>query len=821
MRIGVDALAVQSPQHGRRGIGRYGQHLIAALMTAPGDHQILVYAHEGLPTDRIPASVPASAIRQLAPDPTRGEVRLAHRMDRLARENRDGLDALLVLSPFEHWDHYAPPARPVGGPLLATVVHDLIPLLFQDQYLPDPADASWFNRRLRSLRQADLLLANSEATRADCLATLDLPDPRVVTVGAAGDGALFVPARPGPIPEADRQALAALGIGKPFVFYVGGVDPRKNVWGLIEAFALLPAPMREATQLVVTFDLGWQDRNRILWFAEDKGVGQAVVVTGAVPDATLLTLYQRCEAFCHPSYYEGFGLPILEAMHCGAPVIAGNNSSQREVARDAALLVNAADAAAISESLARVLERGDLADSLRARGPVRAREFSWNRVADRAVAAIVQAVQERPRARRLPRRRKARPRLAFLSPLPPAKSGVADYSQSLVRELGRTYSIDLYHAEGYVPDASWGDAGADCLDARLFEKALPFKDYRGIVYQMGNSQHHRFLYPLMLRYPGITTLHDFCLGGFHLWYGRTLGRQRGYFEAELDHAGVEDAEDLLRLLDTQGHDHEVVIAACSRRGAYLNRRVFECSRQVVVHSPWCVARLRERHPELAHRATVIPLGSSARTVASSKAAAIRARFEIPAEATVLAAFGFIHPDKMNPEGLRAFEAVAREHPSALLLLVGQEVDGGDLRRETVERGLSGRVRFLGRQSAADFDDLSAITDVGFNLRRPPTNGETSAALLQLLSFGVATIVTDVATFADFPDAVVRKVRWEADGLDGLIRATRELVRNREARESLGIAAREHVRREHDWAKVAAQYVEVIERCHAERAAGAA
>ena len=217
----------------------------------------------------------------------------------------------------------------------------------------------------------------------------------------------------------------------------------------------------------------------------------------------------------------------------------------------------------------------------------------------------------------------------------------------------------------------------------------------------------------------------------------------------------------------------------------MNRRVFEHSRRVIVHSPWCVGRLEGRHPELADRAVVIPLGSRARAVSAHRKAEIRDRFEIARDATVLAAFGFIHPDKMNPEALRAFHALAADNPKAILILVGQEVDGGELRRETIERGLMGRVRFLGRQSLADFDDLAAISDVGFSLRRPPTNGETSAGLLHLLGFGVATIVTDVATFADFPDAAVRKVRWEADGQDGLDRAARDLVEDIEARRTPG------------------------------------
>ena len=315
MRIGVDALAVQSPQHGRRGIGRYGKNLIDALRAAPGGHEILVHAHEGLPAGDVP-----SATRLLAPDLSRGEATAAHRMDRLARENPDRLDAFLVISPFEHWAGYAPPPTlpAPDGFLTATIVHDLIPLSFQEWYLADPAEAAWYRRAAQGLRRADLLLAISESTRDDCIARWRCPRARVRTVGAAGDRDTFTPDRPGPMPAGARATLAALGVDRPFVFSVGGLDPRKNLWGLIDAFALLPEAIRSSHQLVLTFDINWDDRRRVHWYAEERGLGDALVITGAIPDDALLALYRRCGAFCLPSYSEGFGLPILEAMMCGA-----------------------------------------------------------------------------------------------------------------------------------------------------------------------------------------------------------------------------------------------------------------------------------------------------------------------------------------------------------------------------------------------------------------------------------------------------------------------------------------------------------------------
>jgi glycosyltransferase involved in cell wall biosynthesis len=180
---------------------------------------------------------------------------------------------------------------------------------------------------------------------------------------------------------------------------------------------------------------------------------------------------------------------------------------------------------------------------------------------------------------------------------------------------------------------------------------------------------------------------------------------------------------------------------------------------------------------------------------------------------LIASFGFVHPDKMSPEALDAFHSVARADPSALFVFAGEEADGGAVRRHAAALGLPGRIRFLGRQAMSDFTDLIAATDIGINLRRPPTNGETSGALLYLLASGVATIVTDVATFSDYPNTILWKVRWESEGLPGLKRALQTLVADRARREALGRAARLYTREHHEWPRVATRYVEIIESCN--------
>jgi glycosyltransferase involved in cell wall biosynthesis len=813
VRIGFDMLAVQSPHHGHRGIGRYSRQLVSAMLARDDGHEYYLYTHAALPEQGLPSVPPARGyLRRLE----QGRLTASQALERLTRDNPDGLDVLVVLSPFERWSCYHPPARQAhgDGPRLAAVVYDLIPFLFANEHAYDPVLARHY-RALEDLKRYDALLAISEATRRDCLRLLGVEDRRVTNIGAASDGAFFAPAPPGPVDESSRSILGGLGITRPFVLNVGGMDERKNLWTLIDAFALLPEALRREHQLVLTFTVLPSDRDRLIRHARAAGLGDALVVTGEVSDQALRVLYQRCAAFVFPSLYEGFGLPLLEALHCGAAVVAGNNSSQPEVVGEAGLLVNPTDAGDIAAKLTRVLQDEALAGSMRGRAAAQSARFAWSETAARA-SAVLAGLPARRRSASRPRA-ETRPRLAVFSPFPPRKSGISDYAVALVEALKPDYAIDLFHESGYLPEPALAGEDVVCCDARLFARRAAARDYHAVIYQMGNSRYHRFLYPTMLRHPGIVTLHDFCLAGFHLEYGYRQGCEREHFRAELLRSYPDQAAAIAQVLAGSSWNWEDLGRECARRGWSLNRNILERAERVVVHSPWCLEQVRRGSPEEAAKLEVIPLGSRARRLpTAAERAAIRSRFDLPCDALVVASFGFINRDKLSLEALDAFAPVARSDPSALFVFAGQEADGGAARQRAWALGLADRVRFLGRQPAADYADLIAASDLGINLRRPPTNGETSAALLDLLAAGVASIVTDVATFADYPDAVVRKVRWEARGPDELARALASLAGDRAARERLGRAAHDHVRTHHDWSRVAERYRAVIERCRAER-----
>jgi len=212
---------------------------------------------------------------------------------------------------------------------LVVTVYDLIPELFPEIYLTDPGTRARYRARRELVRAADHVVTLSRSAADDVVAHLGVPEERVSVVGAACSE-VFSPA-PDPA-GALREARALVpGLGAHSVVYNGAVEPRKNIEGLLEAFAHLPEQLRHSRQLVLVCRLGAPERHHLEVRAEQLGIAGALLLTGQVADDALVALYRSCELVVFPSLYEGYGLPVVEAMACGAPVVASGTSSLVEL----------------------------------------------------------------------------------------------------------------------------------------------------------------------------------------------------------------------------------------------------------------------------------------------------------------------------------------------------------------------------------------------------------------------------------------------------------------------------------------------------------
>lgn len=401
MRVVLDLQACQSSGSRTRGIGRFGWELAVAMLRQPGSDEVWV-ALNGALTES------AEAIRHGLADLLPGERCITWRVPgpTAAADPRNAwraasgevLRETFLESVAPDWVHIgnlfqgfvddsleSVPTRRDAVPVAVTH-HDLIPLVYPHDYITSPQAKTWYFRRLESLKRAPLVLTNSEFTRSEAIEMLGLSAESVVCIGCAAS-ADFTPLK---VDAATRaEVFAQYGIMRPFVMYTGGADPRKNVEGLIRAFSMLPASVRQAHQLVFVGREPVEFRDALLGAAHKAGIDPGeLVFTGFVPDDRLVMLYNLCNLFVFPSFREGFGLPALEGMACGAPVIVSNTSSLPEVVGWPDAMFDPHDDEAIARTLYGGLMDSAFRSELIQRGTNRSKLFTWERSAQRALDAM-------------------------------------------------------------------------------------------------------------------------------------------------------------------------------------------------------------------------------------------------------------------------------------------------------------------------------------------------------------------------------------------------------------------------------------------------
>jgi len=280
----------------------------------------------------------------------------------------------------------AEPAR-IAARVRALTIHDVIPLLHPEWMYP--AAEAELVATAASVLPSDSVIANSKATARDVSAALGIDSRRVFVTPLAASSDSFYRE---PSSSRIEAARARYGIpAGPYILSVCTLEPRKNLLHLLSCFhRMLQRESPPDARLVLVGPTGWNVEPLFTYLSERPELAKRVTLAGYVDDADLAALYSGARAFVYPSLYEGFGLPVLEAMQCGTPVITSDCSSLPEVAGEAAILVPPTDEAALESALGRVMTDATLAAELSRRGLERAKAFSWERTAE----ATVQAYRE-------------------------------------------------------------------------------------------------------------------------------------------------------------------------------------------------------------------------------------------------------------------------------------------------------------------------------------------------------------------------------------------------------------------------------------------
>ena len=401
MRIVIDLQGAQCGSR-HRGIGRYSLALALAMVKNRGNNEIII-ALNGLFSETI-EPIRAAFDGILSQD----NIRVWHAVSPVrafATENnwrrhtaeliREAFlaslqpDVIHITSLMEGFDDDA--VHSIGLlnlkiPIIVTF-YDLIPLIQKDTYLtPNPLFERLYREKLGYLSKANFYFAISESSRLEVIDHLNVSIDRVSNISAAAND-IF---KPIDFSNIDEQTIRKkFGLTKRFVMYSGATDERKNLFRLIKAFSMLPYDLIKSYQLVIAGNLPASHREQFELHIQSCGLEIFdVSITGKVTDDEMVILYNLCDLFVLPSYHEGFGLPVLEAMSCGAPVIASNATSLPEVVGRSDVLFDPFDEQSITQKMIDVLNNDLLREDISQHGLKQARKFSWDRSAKQAITNI-------------------------------------------------------------------------------------------------------------------------------------------------------------------------------------------------------------------------------------------------------------------------------------------------------------------------------------------------------------------------------------------------------------------------------------------------
>jgi glycosyltransferase involved in cell wall biosynthesis len=698
-----------------------------------------------------------------------------------------------IMSPFEPtpadtmWPRWARDSR------IATVVtlHDLIPLLFPDQYLWDRAARAWYMARLDLIRHADMVLSVSQYSAQDAVEHLQIPTKRlhVIHAGTTEHFAQMYASDAAAWTQLSRH-LKALRPG--FLLYVGALEFRKNIGGLIAGFARLPAPLRAQHQLVIVCALDPAQRKQLQAAAASAGIARdELVLTGRVSDPALGALYRACTLFVYPSFYEGFGLPIIEAMSCGAPVAASVTTTGPEVLGDLEGTFEPHDPDSIAACLAAILTSDDAMDRLRARSRRRVAEYTWKRVAEESLEAYERAIAVTAR------RPSRRARIALVTAWPPDQSRIADYNHRLAAALGQHVDVDVVVGHSDELCSEQLGRGVRLMESRYFEDLSPLRHHDRVLYAMGGTEFHAHVYELFKRRPGPIVFHEVMMTGFYRWY-----------------AGVERPDDADRRLAeriSEMYGHRLPPDATQggplaferqlALGIYMTRELQTHAEQCFVHSQ-AAREVLELDRGLLDRqvpVSVLPFGMP------QAAAGPRGPAAADPLVVSLGDVGEVNDVALLIDG---FGQLALDLPDARLVIAGR-ADRDDRRRwqsYASEHAPHADIDLPREVSVESHADLLRTADLAVELRLV-SQGDASAAVADCLASGIPTIVTDLGWGRELPTDVVEKVPLRA-GPNQVKDRMVSLLLDRDGRWAMSQAALEHARC-HSFARVAYAYLDAL------------
>lgn len=713
MLIYADIRCLQDPAFARRGIGSHAAFLLgAARGVAHGDVTIIGLSDAALPP-------PPEAVALLC-----DTVQSAF----APRCREPGV--FLQLSPMTHDSRRV--ARFFDRPeiLPCAVVYDFIPQADPARYLTRRPQLLSYAAALTWLGAARMFLPISVAVGDELPGRLGVAIEDITVTGVALRG----PFAAGQLPELRPPQ----GAPADYVMFVGGADPRKNLDTVVAAIGRLATDgIPPALVVAGGYPPAWQ-RKVIASASKATGGTARVRFLDHVTDTELAAWYRHSLATVVASRSEGFSMPVIEAMACGSPVIASDIPCHRELVADPAARFHPEHPAALAGLMQRLVHSSSARDQLVAAQRDVPGRFAAARVGERFVSALEARIPRHvQRARRVVARR--RPVVALLSPFPPDRSGVADYTLRTVAALAEHADVDVFTDQPAVVSDSHVRAFHPISQAAYLRS-----DYDTTVAVIGNSHFHTEIIDLHLRHGGPCIIHDSRLADVYAWW-HGIPRLRQLAEAELRRQVTE--EEIRHWLRHQGELPTLFLSEVVRAG-----------QPVFVHSRGLQRIIRDRYAvDAVHLPFALLRQFTPQQTAAGERLRARTVLGIPPGRIVLVTLGMLGPAKAPEACIDALATVRRYGYDAHLYFVGGGgSDAAPLTDRAVRAGIGGAIHFTGEWLADEtYRTWLAAADHGIQLRTHSFGG-ISGALIDCAAAGLPTVANDdLAMALDAPASVAR------------------------------------------------------------------
>jgi glycosyltransferase involved in cell wall biosynthesis len=807
MRIVIDMQGAQSDSR-FRGIGRYTLGFAKGVVKNRGEHEVFLVLN-GLLDESITEIrkefhdlLPQEYIKVwFAPGPVRAEDSKNQLRADSAQIIREAFihnlkpDVVHICSLFEGFGDDA--IVSIGAfeteAFVSISLYDIIPLIESDQYLSSNlAYSNFYKNKLDQFKSVDLFLAISESTRETVIKEIELQEQKVITIGTATDSKFEIDKIDSL--EGERSSLPP-NLKKPYILYTGGADHRKNLERLIEAFSILDSDLRYKYSLVFAGNISEGEKKILINCAEKFGLADdELQFTGYISDQDLIQLYRNCALFVFPSWNEGFGMPVLEAMQCGAIVIGSNRSSIPDVIGFDEALFDPFNVASISKSISHALLDDKFRNKSKKISAIQKTKFSWDTTSKKAIDSWESMVRTEENTLQP---MKSRLKLAFVSPVPPSQTGIADYTSDLLSELCANYDLyvitDQVEIEGKfrfkynIRSCKWLKENATKIDR--------------VIYQMGNSPFHDHMIELCSQVPGLIVLHDFFLSGLSSWR-ENFAEQKNYWSQQL----------------YKSHGYNALASKFQDRNQTIlnypvSFNILSSALGVIVHSQFSRELKEAWYPNLEIEMEVIP---HVRTPSQKhEKEKVRRDLGFDQNDFIVCSFGHLAPTKMNMRTLTNwFSSLLGQDPHSKLIFVGEN-EGGSYGKEITDfinvNKLRDRVLITGYVTEDNYQKYLTICDLAVQLRCN-SRGESSGSVLDCMNYGLPLIVNAHGSNREIKKDVVDLIEDDFTDFE-LINSLEELWRNKPRRIELGILARDEIHLKNAPKYCAELYTKFIEKIY--------